>query len=1446
MKMKDSTVEIEATDASIPATKKLHQISQSVSDKLYRNLFHHSNDAIIVHDLSGNITDVNVRAVELFKYTSSKFKTLNVRDLHPSVASEESKKALDSISINGSVDFEIDFAKSDGGIFPAEVSSSLIEVDGLKIIHGIVRDVTERKAAEKEMRKVEETNLALLNAPADPSFLLDREGIVLALNDGAAKALGEPPDKLMGKNIVAYFPPDLAKSRKDFIEKVFQTGKPARFEDEMSGVIYDNSIYPIFDEEGRVEKVAVFASDITKRVQIENELRDSEERYRAIWENSPIGICLTDHEGKYGYVNPTYCEIYGYSKDELVGRRFYDVLKRPGDKGDRKETYDRLFKKGEPIPLGEIEFLGSNDELIWVQYTGDFIKEGGIPKYLVSMNIDITERKRVEMALRENEQKYKSIFESFLDFYYQADMDGILINVSPSCYTLSGYTPDELIGRQVLDFYPDPSERKALLDKLFREGLITDYEVTLRDKSRRDIPVSINSRLIRDDQGKPIRIEGTFRDITKRKRDEEALAEREELLRATIESTADGILVVNEKGETTHLNTRFAEMWQIPQEIIDTHDDNKLLSYVMDQLKEPQTFLSKVQDLYKSPDIDMDTLYFKDGRIFERYSCPLIKDKRIAGRVCSFRDISDLKRAELVQTTLHKISEATNRSGDITELLGTIREILGALIDTKNFHIALYDEAAGLYSFPYCVDEHDGTDFPSEQLKKSLTDYVRRTGKPLLADEKTHKVLIEEGEVESIGEPSPIWLGVPLEGPRGVIGVVVVQSYTDPTLYGISDSHLLSFVSGHIALAIERKRTEIELEVEKAYLEQLFESAPEAIVVVGNDGLVIRFNSEFTRMFGYTTSESRGKSIDNLIAPDHLIDEASSITRQVKSGETCSIETQRQRKDGSYVEVSILATPIRVQGGQVAIYAIYRDITDRKHAEKQLKQSEEKYRTLFETIHDGIIITDLKEDIIFVNPAACDIFGYSCEELMAKNLHQLVIDEDIEKLKLETERRKEKKSSRYELSVIKGDGKIRNILISATPYVDDFDDVNGSVCILSDITHIRNSERERQALREKLTNAQRMESLGVLAGGVAHDLNNILGPLVAYPEMIKMELPWDSPILEKVVKIQRSARRAADIVQDLLTMARRGRYEMKNIDINNIIESYLKSPDFMNLKTNQPKVIVKPQLDKTITDIYGSASHLSKVIMNLVINAYDAMPQEGTLTIKTESRYTEKLIGGYSNIDGGNYVILTVSDSGIGIDKEDQKHIFEPFYSKKKLGRSGSGLGLAIVYGVVKDHNGYIDIKSELNKGTEAYVYLPVIDSTLDNEGDEEIIDIRGDEQILVVDDIPEQRDLAATVLSSLGYIVETVSSGEEAVEYLKSKSSDIVILDMIMDSGIDGLDTYRKIIEIHPGQRAIIVSGYSETDRVKEAQRLGAGRYVRKPYTMQMLGKAIREVLSS
>jgi CheY-like chemotaxis protein len=240
------------------------------------------------------------------------------------------------------------------------------------------------------------------------------------------------------------------------------------------------------------------------------------------------------------------------------------------------------------------------------------------------------------------------------------------------------------------------------------------------------------------------------------------------------------------------------------------------------------------------------------------------------------------------------------------------------------------------------------------------------------------------------------------------------------------------------------------------------------------------------------------------------------------------------------------------------------------------------------------------------------------------------------------------------------------------------------------------------------------------------------------------------------------------------------------------------------------------------------------------------MPYGGEIFISTENRYIDSPIRGYDHIEEGDYVILTVSDTGVGISKKDRERIFEPFYTKKVMGRSGTGLGMAVVWGTVKDHKGYIDVKSTEGKGTTFTLYFPVTRKELAKEKPGLSIEdyMAKGESVLVVDDVEEQRELASRMLKRLRYSVTSVSSGEEAVDYMKDNSADLVMLDMIMDPGIDGLETYKRIIEFHPEQKAIIVSGFSETRKVKKAQRLGAGAYVKKPYLLEKIGLAVRDEL--
>ena len=392
----------------------------------------------------------------------------------------------------------------------------------------------------------------------------------------------------------------------------------------------------------------------------------------------------------------------------------------------------------------------------------------------------------------------------------------------------------------------------------------------------------------------------------------------------------------------------------------------------------------------------------------------------------------------------------------------------------------------------------------------------------------------------------------------------------------------------------------------------------------------------------------------------------------------------------------------------------------------------------------------------------------------------------------------------------------------------------------------KHAEEKIRESEEQLRKAQKMEAIGTLAGGVAHDLNNVLSGLISYPELILMDLPPDSPMKSSVLAIKKSGEKAASIVQDMLTLARRGVAVSEVVNLNDIITDYLKSPECEKLRQTHPDVSLEINLEPDLLGIAGSPVHLSKTVMNLVSNAAEALVDSGSVSITSENRYIDQPISGYDDIEEGDYVTLTVSDTGIGIAAQDIERIFEPFYTKKAMGRSGTGLGMAVVWGTVKDHNGYIDVQSTVGEGTRFFIYLPASRQPSAHKATQRpIADYRGQgEVLLVVDDVKVQREIATDILTRLGYRVEAVASGEAAVDYLKSRTVDLLILDMIMDPGMDGLATYKQVLQYHPAQRAIIASGFSESERVKEAQKLGAGAYVKKPYLMEKLAIAVKEEL--
>jgi len=520
--------------------------------------------------------------------------------------------------------------------------------------------------------------------------------------------------------------------------------------------------------------------------------------------------------------------------------------------------------------------------------------------------------------------------------------------------------------------------------------------------------------------------------------------------------------------------------------------------------------------------------------------------------------------------------------------------------------------------------------------------------------------------------------------------------------------------------------------------------------------------------------------------------------------------------------------------------ALEAEISIRKMIEDKIRDSEARSLALLDAIPDLIFQFDGNGKLLDYRGRKEDWFTTS-EDFIGKTIGEISPPEISALFKENITRARETKTNQffeYELPQADQTAYFECRIVAVS------DDI--SLSIIRDITQNKKDAAEKSRLEEQLQQAQKMEAVGTLAGGVAHDLNNILSGIVSYPEMLLMDMHEDSPLRKSLLTIKESGEKAATVVQDLLTLARRGVTVTEVVNLNTILNQFLISPEFRKLKAYHPDIHIVTELENNLLNILGSPVHLSKMIMNLIANAAEAMPYKGKILVSTRNQYIDLPIRGYDDVAEGDYALFSVLDTGVGISHEDMDRIFEPFYTKKVMGRSGTGLGMAVVWGAIKDHKGYIDIHSTEGNGTTISLYIPATREELPERIEPiSIMEYTGcGETILIVDDIKEQREIASNILSKLNYSVAAVESGEQAIDYMKVNTAELLVLDMIMDPGIDGFETYKRVLELHPGQKAVIASGFSETDRVRNAQALGAGIYIKKPYTMEKIGIAVKNEL--
>ena len=385
---------------------------------------------------------------------------------------------------------------------------------------------------------------------------------------------------------------------------------------------------------------------------------------------------------------------------------------------------------------------------------------------------------------------------------------------------------------------------------------------------------------------------------------------------------------------------------------------------------------------------------------------------------------------------------------------------------------------------------------------------------------------------------------------------------------------------------------------------------------------------------------------------------------------------------------------------------------------------------------------------------------------------------------------------------------------------------------------------ERKNAEEKLHRAEKMEAIGLMASGVAHDLNNILSGVISYPELLLMRLPEDSKLRQPITSIKESGLRAAAVVEDLLTVARDAATVRTLVDMNTLILEYIQSSETETLLGSNSKVVIETSLGTDLPQVYCSPSHVNKCLMNLVVNASEAFSAAGKIIISSSMVALPGSSHHEISLPAGDYVVVAVEDNGPGIFEEDLTHVFEPFYTKKKMGRSGTGIGLAVVWNCMEDHGGLVSVQSDKQRGTIFTLLFPVGDEKTESPAggsDGEVIAFKGrGETILVVDDEVHLRDIAVQILEGSGYRAEAVSSGEDAIAYVKKHPVDLLLLDMMMEPGLDGCETFAEIVKNYPEQKAVIVSGYAGSEQVEKTLASGATSFLKKPYTVEQLEAAV------
>ena len=1013
------------------------------------------------------------------------------------------------------------------------------------------------------------------------------------------------------------------------------------------------------------------------------------------------------------------------------------------------------------------------------------------------------DRRQAEKALRESEERYRTLVEQANDIVFQTDARGHFTFVNPAALRISGYREEELVGRHFSALI-----RPDALDMVTRHfGLQyvkeisnTYLEYPIVKKDGQDLWLGQNTQLLFQ-EGEAIAFQAVARDITERKRAEETLRESERKYRLLADNSTDVIWTMTLDGRFTYVSPSVKSLsGYTPEEVLEI----PFHEYVVKSCVEP-AMTELAAQLAKPPAERARSMtleiqqYCKDGSVkdIEITACWLLDDDgNSVGVQGSTRDITDRKKIEeqyrLLIENSHDIIYTLSLDGIFTYVSPSWTELLGH-----------HPEQVIGTSFQPLIHPDD-LDVCLQALQGAVEKGERQAG-------VEYRIRHADGSWR--------WHtsnGVPLRDASGRI-VAFEGSCSDIT---------------------ERKRMEEALRESEEQYRLVVENAEEAISIA-QEGRHCFINRRAVEIIGRPKEEILSKPFLDFVQPDDRKMIAERYRKRMKGEHVPSVYTFRLLAgDGSIKLVEIHVTPISWQG-QPATLNFFNDITDRKLAEDALRESETRYQAFFETTGATMLIVEDDMTISLANKRFEGLTGYRREEVEGnRKWTEFVEKEDLEKMIVRHKVRRTNSDDvekSYEFRLRHRDGSVKHILLT----VGLIPGTKQSVASLIDITEQRNADEERRRLEERLQHADKMEAIGTLAGGIAHDFNNLLMGIQGYASLTLLDLDPSHPHYERLKRIEEQVQSGTDLTRQLLGFARGGRYEVKPTDMNEIV----KKTSSMFGRTKK-EIAIHRKYDRKLWSVEADRGQMEQIFMNLYVNAWQAMPGGGEIYMATENVLLDETKAQLMSVFPGKNVKITITDTGTGMDAKTRERIFDPFFTTKAMGR-GTGLGLAMVYGIVKGHGGMIHAESEPGHGSTFTILLPASEREVVTEAKEAGTIKKGSETILLVDDEPMVAEVTGELLTSLGYRVYIAGSGQEAVAVYMTKRNeiDLVILDMIMP-GLSGGETFDRLRTVDPEVKVLLSSGYSIDGEANTIMERGCNGFLQKPFQLQKLSGKLREVL--